>query len=155
MLANRLPIVAYSYSRMRYRILFVDDDRYFSRLYKENLEAVFDVVVCHDAERAVEQFRLDEKLVAAVVDVMLPPPVGHEAECQDGYTTGIWILEQCQDIIHKRRISLLLFTNRGSSGVKEEIKNLAFDARITEVCWKISVSATHLAAKVNQLIAKR
>ena len=137
------------------KILFIDDDRYFARLYKENLQKVYNVVVCYDAETAVQHLQTDPDLVAAVVDVMMPPPEGHEAECHDGNTTGVWILTQCQEVIRNRPIALLLFTNRGVKHVKDEILMLTLNPKITEVRGKNSIPSDELPEAVGAIISRR
>jgi len=140
---------------MRARILFIDDDRYFARLYKEALETEHDVVVCYDAETAVRHLLSDPEIVGAVVDVMMPPPNGHEAECHDGNTTGVWVLAQCAEVILQRRVALLLFTNLGVKHVKDELRFLDLDPKISEVCSKVTISSDDLPARLDSLISRR
>lgn len=140
---------------MKQKILFIDDDRYFARLYAENLQADYEVIICYDAETAVKKIHNEPQIAAAVVDIMMPCPTGHEAECRDGNMTGVWIVTQCQAVIRDRRIALLLFTNRAPNYVKEEIQMLALDPRITEVAGKISLPAIEIAPKVGALISRR
>lgn len=137
------------------KILFIDDDRYFARLYAESLKKDFTVVTCYDVDSAIRELTTSLDVCAAVVDVMMPPPEGYEGECSDGNTTGVWILEQCQEVIRNRRIALLVFTNLAPKYVQEEISFMTLDPKITEVCAKATVLAVELPDRVHALIGRR
>ena len=137
------------------KILFVDDDRFFSSLYLEHLQSHYEVLVCYEADTALKALQNDTDIAAAVIDVMMPPPSGFEHETHDGFTTGVWILGQCRDAIAARRIPIILFTNRSVAYVEGEAAYLQIDPQLIQICAKVSVRAADLPHTVGKLIARR
>jgi len=141
---------------MPHKILFVDDDRYFARLYKASLDKCFEVIVCYDALSAVKCLNDTPDVVCAVIDVMMPPPLGKKAECHDGNTTGLWVVSECQESIVKKRIALFMFTHLGVKFVKDEmLAFLQLESKITEVSSKASILAVDLPARIDAIISRR
>lgn len=137
------------------RILFVDDDKYFADQFLISLQTLHNVRVSYDAERAVHHLLNDLSLEGAVIDVMMPCPLGKEHETHDGNTTGVWILEQAIEEIKSRRIAILLYTNRGVEFVREQIAYLELDPAICSVRKKGDVKEIELPHVIGKLIDQR
>lgn len=137
------------------KILFIDDDKYFANEYLENLKAHHDVLVCYEAEVAVRLIHETADLEGAIIDVMMTPPAGREHETHDGFTTGVWIVDQCREVIASRRIAVMFFTNRALAYVRAEVAYMDLDPQLCEISAKDSIDADDLPHTIAKLIARR
>lgn len=137
------------------KILFIDDDRYFASEYLVELQAQFEVVVCYDAQAAINAFHSNPDIVGAVVDVMMDPPIGFSHETHEGQTTGVWIVDQVSETIIANRVVVLFFTNRMLAYVQDEIAFMELDEQLCEVRSKRSIEAKDLPHTMTKLIQRR
>jgi CheY-like chemotaxis protein len=138
---------------MKDKILFVDDEVFFARPYVTELEKKFDVFLRETSDAAVAEFRGTADFMAAVVDVMMPPPEGLAVSTLDGMDTGLWILQECKEMIVARRIPVIVLTNRNSIYVKESISAMNFPPGLIIVHSKIETPKFYLPHLLEQLIA--
>lgn len=97
---------------MKARILFVDDDRHFSEITKEYLEAKdFEVILRHDAESALAEFKKND-FDLCLLDVKMP------------ITNGFKVAELIKDL--NDRIPLVFLT--GQHGKEDVLTGLELGA---------------------------
>jgi len=97
------------------RILFIDDEIFHSKRYRERLEEEgFEVLFVTKADVALDTLRskaLEIDLV--VLDFMMPtPPSVSSTLTSDGQATGRWFLIECRDCLRDHKIPLLILTNK-------------------------------------------
>jgi len=136
------------------RILFIDDDKYFARIYLEKLSAHFAVDYRQDVEGALAAFQSATPYVATVVDAMMPPPEGCEMETSHGASTGIWLIKKVQKEIEERNIAVVIFTNLGAEAVIEECKRLQLPTDRLTVTSKYAVPSDMLPYLVQHAISR-
>jgi|SRR5665213_962639 len=136
------------------RILFIDDDRYFARLYQERLSAQFVVDVCFDVDHALVALRSDIPYLAAVVDVMMPPPNGCEEETRNGLSTGIWLVKKARKEIEAKNMAVVFFTNLLPRLIVDGCEELQLPAHLLTVTHKLAVPAQELPYLVESAITR-
>jgi CheY-like chemotaxis protein len=141
-------------SNPKQRILFVDDDRYFARLYVEQLATQFVVDVVYDARHAIEALRKGIPYAAAVVDVMMPSPSGFEEATHDGMSTGIWLVKEARREIEMGNIAVVLFTNRSRREVIAACESLLLPSDLVTVSEKLAVPDVQLPFLVEAAISR-
>lgn len=138
------------------KVLFVDDDKFFASIYCESLQKYYELTICYEADKAVNVLNdCAGAFEAVVLDMMMPPPEGLFHECCEGLTTGVWVLDQCREVIKDHRIAVLIFTNQGAKGINTELAFLELDSSICQVRSKTQIEASELPHIVGRLIGRR
>ena len=103
----------------------MDDDRFFAQEFIEELRSEFTVLFHNTSEDAIRSIVEDESLDAAILDVMMDPPlIAPLSEVKQGFSTGVWIFKKIRDHAISRRLPICLLTNRDPGTVLEEIAGL-------------------------------
>ena len=103
------------------------------------------------AEDAIRANLTHEEYIAAVVDVMMPPPEGKEGRTSNGLDTGLFILAECHLVINKRQLPVVLLTNRNAPYVPELVNSMNFTPGLVEVRPKIETPKFFLPHLVEKL----
>lgn len=136
------------------KILFVDDDRFFASAYVESLSETFKVVCVYEVRKALDILRSDDSFSAAIVDVMMPPPKGFEAETHEGASSGIWLLSEVRNEIIQRNLPVIVLSNRGSHYVEQELAVIGLPSNLITVSTKMAVPSFQLPRLVGAAIAR-
>lgn len=136
-------------------VLFVEDDAFFARPYREALEEVFDVTFISDAGDAVYAIKNRKDLSALVLDVMMPTPKGIASTATDaGFETGIWILRETRSQIMDCRIPVVVISNRSVAVVQRAVTRIDFNPReLVVVRQKVETLAPQLVKIVSSQIS--
>jgi CheY-like chemotaxis protein len=138
-------------------VLFIDDDGFFARPYREELESAGykPVLFCDNAEDGLALIRTNQEVCIIILDIMMPTPQGVSAnETNQSLDTGLWILHQTHDVILKRSLPVLVLTNRAMEIVEEGIRRLEIPAHLINVRQKIKTPAMNLPMYVRQLLSR-
>ena len=145
----------------RKRVLFVDDERYFSKRYRAALRERFEVVYCETYGEARDELMAAHKCEmmfdALVLDVMMPPPeMADPAITAEGFETGLWLLVGVKEWLNCVPPTVLL-TNRKLDHVREGLKRRGFDADDARLmlCSKTDTKDSDLPQLVEELIARQ
>ncbi len=136
------------------KVLFVDDDRYFTREYLGELSSRFSVDARYDATSACDALNSDIHYAAAIIDVMMPSPEGLESETRDGMSTGIWLIKKCREMIEAHNTAIVVFTNRSSQSIAAECEGLRFPHNLLTIAHKFAVPAGQLSDLVDSAISR-
>ncbi len=139
------------------RVLFVDDEPYFSRRYRDALRESFYVVYCQTYDEARYQLISADKFDVMVLDVMMPPPEKDDsAATGDGFETGLFLLTGADKLLGKLPPTVLL-TNRSLDKVRDGLRKRGFDPddRLFELRFKADTPARDLPGIVEDLLARQ
>jgi glycosyltransferase involved in cell wall biosynthesis len=124
------------------KMLFVDDELFFTKSYVEEVSRCFDVTVVDNALAAIKELESNSGEYAfASIDIMMPAPEGWRERTKDGLETGIEVLRVCRDSIIRSRLPILLLTNRAAPIVEELVRNLGFPEAQVVIRSKIDTPA--------------
>lgn len=134
------------------KILFLDDEAFFAKGYRRELEKHFDVVFCEDAADALKLLRQDATIKALVLDVMLPPPQGVGADATaEGLETGIWLLSELgADML--LRLPVVILTNRFRTDIQAGLARRRIPTDGIEIRHKLETPDWYLPQRLRNLI---
>ena len=140
-------------------VLFIDDESFFAKRYKRELEKHFDVVYC---DRVAEAYGFltsqPERFAAIVLDVMMPPPdFVEDAKTAEGYETGLWLLTISRQRTSAEKIHpTVILTNRDVQRVAEGLRRREVDPddRRLIIRFKADTPARDLAEYVTTVIKR-
>ncbi|MCF7675008.1 MAG: response regulator [Akkermansiaceae bacterium] len=136
------------------KILFVDDDHYFARFYVDELRKFFEVVCVYEIGEALDILRADDSFSAAIVDVMMPPPIGFEAETHNGASSGIWLLNQVRNEIIQRNLPVIVLSNHTIRRIEQELDCVSLPSNLITVSSKVATEPSLLPHLVRAAIAR-
>lgn len=140
---------------MKPLIAFIDDDRFFSRLYIDRLSKSFEVLVFSDAGKALESLPERTDFSAIVVDVMMPAPAGIDpSEVNDGLDTGLWLVEKLAPWLKENSIPVIVFSNRRGSYVAERIASIPLPSHLITVRSKIDTPPSAMGSYISIAISE-
>ncbi|QDV18562.1 hypothetical protein Pan153_32210 [Gimesia panareensis] len=120
------------------KLLFVDDDRYFTERYVRHLETRFDIVRIHYAGDVLKYVEEDKEIKIIILDIMMPTPKGIASSATaDGMDTGLWLLQELNSMLCERRIPILIYTNRKDTDVvQERVDEMKFPNNLVRIATK-------------------
>lgn len=134
-------------------IVFVDDEGFFTKRYREELEEHFEVSYFSSAMVALEYLRENHAAVdGMVLDIMMPPPEDNPPAAAAGLNMGIWVLEQMQQFLDSWTLPVLVLTNRNLAVVSEAVRNLGIPRQFIEIRSKVETPAFFLPQALATLI---
>ncbi len=137
------------------KLLFIDDEGFYARPYRDKLVRDHTVEFVDDAKLALEIFVRDAAIDCIILDIMMPTPAGIAAAAtDDGLITGIWWLEQAKDILVARRVPVMILTNRGRSTIESHVHDLSFPPDQVEIRLKAELPAFAISPKIKILLAR-
>jgi len=135
------------------KLLFVDDEKYFSTRYLEALAENFEVEHRAGAGEALQYLKHEGLPAAMVLDIMMPTPQGvPESETNHGLDTGIWLLKELKSIWNPWRLPVFILTNRRLDSVRERLAGLALPEAYLRLNAKVETPAFYLTGAVQALI---
>lgn len=128
------------------KLLFVDDDRYFTDRYVSHLSKSFSVRQVQYASDVLAAIESDSDIRLLILDIMMPTPDGVAASAtDDGMDTGLWLVQEARQLIAEKHLPVLLYTNRKDIDViKERLESIGVPSELTRVCVKRRVGASDL-----------
>ncbi len=137
---------------MKAKLLFVDDEPFFSQYYVKALEASYEVVYSSTVKEALEVLHRLSDLRLVVLDIMMPPP---EPELEEstlaGLDTGLWFLREQMQTLVSRQIAAVVLTNRNKQHVEDYLRlTLAYPGNLYVVRSKIETPHFLLPAIVKR-----
>lgn len=140
-------------------VLFIDDESFFAKTYRRELERHFEVVYC---DRVADSYGFltnqPERFAALVLDIMMPSPdFVEEARTAEGYETGLWLLTVSRQRTSNGKIHpTVILTNRDVQRVAEGLKHREIDPTDKRVIrrFKADTPARELAGYVKDVIAQ-
>jgi len=137
-------------------ILFLDDDAYWSKIYRENLKSEFTVIYKASADGAIAEISLNGGNIDALVfDVMMDTPESVDlTETEGGLMTGVWVLGKIKTIIIDRKLPVVVLTNRQKKVVIDAIHALGYPKGQVTVYTKVEMSAKQLPSLLLELLEK-
>lgn len=137
-------------------VLFVDDEGFWAKPYRERLEDAFGHIhFCDDVDEARDYFAKTLTIDILLLDVMMPTPEGADPqETNSGLDTGLWLLKQMRDELIRRRVPVIMLTNRRRSIVDDGVRALDFPEGLVEVRLKQDTPAFYLPSRVSILVTK-
>lgn len=132
---------------MKAKVLFVDDDRYFTERYVRQLEHHFDVTRIQYAGNVFEVLDSHSDFQLIILDVMMPTPDGIAASATaEGRDTGLWLLSELRAYIRKHRVPVILYTNRSDTDViRDSVARMNLLDDQCRICNKRSTPALELS----------
>jgi CheY-like chemotaxis protein len=94
------------------RVLLVDDEEFFGRPVIEALrKSGYEVQLCNDAGKVIPTaLAFDPDVI--ILDLMMPPPAGvSPEECDEGMTTGLWLIERLRETTSLRAVPIIVLSN--------------------------------------------
>jgi CheY-like chemotaxis protein len=134
----------------RPHIVWIDDDKFFGSHIEAELSSEFEVTILNTVESALQYFSKGERCDVAIVDVMMPAPVGEKVSTQDGFLAGVWLLNKVQARIVEDHIPVILYSNVA----KDVEPRVNIPAEFLTVCNKFETSPRKLKEIVSSLIRK-
>lgn len=130
---------------MKPRILFVDDDRFFTQQYVRKLENRYSVQHVRHAGEVMDHLARHDDIVLLVLDVMMPTPEGvANTATSDGMDTGMWLLFELRKILIERDLPVIVLTNREYTLVHEKVGGMNFPPGLVRICAKRRTRASDL-----------
>lgn len=137
------------------KVIFIDDEGFFIKRYRESLETRFDVHYCDKAADGLAYLQTHSDVDAVVLDIMMPTPDGvSDFDTSGGLDTGIWLLGHLMVKYNPWTLPLLILTNRNVAIVRDVITKLRLPAHLVEVRAKIETPAFFLPSVVESLIER-
>ncbi len=141
------------------KILFIDDDNFYTQLYKEclieELEPPFTIETYERVTMGLNAVAATEEIALIILDIMMPTPLDVDAGATcDGLSTGIWFLTQVRERLIKRNIKILVLSNRGMASIRDELKDISFPDGLVEVHHKVGIRAVDLPRKVKKFLER-
>lgn len=137
-------------------ILFVDDDRFYSHGYCEELEEHFNVTYVNTAFKAESQLLAATQYQCAILDVMMAIPSewpeSDKQAAQDGLLTGLIILRRCKSRIIEANLPIVVLTNRQPNEIQVAVKELGFPDDLIIVCFKADTPKGRLVNIVRRIV---
>ena len=108
------------------KILIIDDEpEENDRVRRALEERDFEVTFCSNALKGLEMLKATGGWSAVVLDMTMPVPLEWQTEVK-GQVTGLKILAEARDVLIKHNIPVLVFTNRSTEMLKQQIDALDF-----------------------------
>ncbi len=131
------------------KILFIDDEAYYTKAYRDELrksgcEVVFEDSVPRAATLLAEMTKGQHDLI--VLDLQMPRPENMPDAANIKYVelTGLWLLGEFAEKIKKLGIPVAILTNVNPTRFEAVLPSLAFSARNLKVFRKIDTPARNL-----------
>ncbi len=136
-------------------ILFIDDEGFWAKPYRERLEEEFDVHYSDDPADGREFFAKTPRIDIIILDIMMPTPDGVDPrETDEGLDTGLWLLREMRGELIDRRVPVLILTNRRRAIVDEAVAHADFPAGLIEVRLKSETPAFFLPSRVHAMVTR-
>jgi CheY-like chemotaxis protein len=133
------------------RVLFVDDEAFFSRIYRQAFGQNWQVTYCERAGDARTRLLSGETFDAIILDVMMPPPCDEDgAVTLGGFETGLWLLVGVEHTLPGGVPPTLLLTNRSLEQVREGMKRRNLDPE--DVRFELRFKAETPARKLPEIV---
>ena len=136
-------------------VLFVDDEGFFAKPYRMELEKKFTVLYRDSAQDALAALQEHAEIAAVVLDVMMPTPDGvAETATSYGLDTGLWLLRQITPRIAAQPLPVVILTNRSRSLVQDTITEIHLPAGLVEVKTKPETPSFFLPHVVETILER-
>lgn len=123
------------------QVVFVDDDGFFSQPWVAELRTEWCVQYIRTAEGAISYIRNVELPILLILDVQMPPPnIDLTVETDNGQTTGVWILSQCAEALHRTQSGVILLTNVDVREVQKRLRDRKLEWLNSRVVSKSSAT---------------
>lgn len=102
-------------------VVLIDDDKFWASTAIRHLDERFSVVYIEESDKVIGYFSDNYDYDAVVLDIMMPSPDGAAGETEDGFMTGIWILEQIEGFVIAAKIPVVILSNHSDLPRIEEL----------------------------------
>ena len=134
------------------KILFIDDEPEENDRVRRALEKrEFEVTFCSNALKGVELLKQTDGWSAVVLDMNMTVPIEWQAEVKDR-VTGLKILALARDWLIAKHIPVLVFTNRRTDMLKEQLDALDFPPHLLARLEKDVLMPKEFAERVFEFV---
>ena len=142
-------------SQNKPRVIFVDDEPFYSRQIINELESDFNVEYFEYVNEAIPRIRSVCEPFILILDVMMPPPeLELIAETENGHLTGFWMLSQIAKILRDTGSPVFCLTNIDLIEAKHHFHNFAITDILIEIEHKGAVTPESMLKRLKNLAAK-
>jgi CheY-like chemotaxis protein len=135
------------------KIIFIDDDRAWSRPFVDELEKAYTVLYRRTAVAGRDAVSEHVDTEVLILDIMMPPPSEDlESETERGLATGIWLLEQVRKTILERPLPVIVLTNRIFADVERRLADAGIPTDLLEVRSKMDTPRFYIPHLVGEMI---
>ena len=136
-------------------ILFVDDDPFWSQVYREELGKKFALVYKSSADGAIAELTTNEAINLLVLDVMMNTPESVDlTDTEGGLMTGVWILSKMRPMLLHRKLPIIMLTNRQKSIVIDAVVGLSYPEQQIVVFSKTEMQAKKLPSEIERRLGR-
>lgn len=144
------------HKRNNQKVLFIDDDAFFSIGYIDALDCDYRVTVARDAVAAECELDCSHHYDCAILDIMMPVPaswpLSDQIDAGNGLHTGIIILRRCRQAIIDSNLPVVVLTNRNTGEIEGLVKRFGFPDGMVEVHHKSTTSAGMIVPIIRGII---